>query len=177
MLILRNRLLILPAIQSVEKKEDLMAESFEINIPDEGQVDVEAVMRQVREYILARRRTDSSELQVLPHFEGQLNPQVYEHLYHATLLHDQVNVLANVIPSRVPIVGPVLTLARRKLHEVTLYYVHQLAQKQITFNAHILGAVNALTQEVEAAPPSEFTKLRQEVEVLRQQLKKFEEQV
>lgn len=153
-----------------------MSDVPEVRIDPGEPVDVDAVMRQIREYIVAHKLQTNPEAAALPHFSGQLNSAVYEHLYQAALIHDQLGISMNVVPSRAPIIGGLMTALRRKLHELTLYYVNQLAQKQITFNIHILGAVNGLAHELEAAPPSATAELKREVETLRQQVRALEEQ-
>lgn len=152
-----------------------MSEVPEIHVDPDGPVDVDAVMRQIREYILAHKRQTNPEAAALPHFNGQLNPALYEQLYRAALIHDQLGVSMNVVPSRTPIVGPLLTMFRRKFHELTLYYINQLAQKQITFNTHLLAALNELVRELEAAPPSTTAEMQHEVEALRRQVHALEE--
>lgn len=148
-----------------------MTDLPEIQIESDQPVDVEAVMRQIRAYIVARRNMAGPDSDIaLPSFEGRLDAAIYEHLYHAALIHDQLTLSINVIPSHTPLVGRFVTLFRRKLHELVTYYVNQLAQKQITFNRHILGAVNGLVQEVETLAPAELDAARQEREAVPQQL-------
>jgi len=152
-----------------------MSEQPEIHIAADGPIDVDVVMQQIREYLLARKSQSSSDGAAVPHFNGRFNPMVYEQLYRANLVYDQLYITRNVIPSRVPIVGPMLSLLRRKLHELILYYVNQLAQKQITFNLHLLNAVNALVQELESLSVAEITDLQHKVGALRQQIEILEE--
>ena len=88
------------------------------------------------------------------------------------MLHDQLHVMPHIRTSRVPIIGPLLTALRRKLHELTLFYVYQLAQKQITVNTHLLGALNALVRDLEELPSAEDA--QREIEALRQRLQTLE---
>ncbi len=148
-----------------------MTDLPEIQIDPDRPVDVEAVMRQIRAYIVARRNMAGPTSDVeLPAFDGRLDAAIYEHLYHAALIHDQISLAINVVPSQTPIIGRVISLFRRKFHELVVYYVNQLAQKQIVFNRHLLGAVNGLTQEVEKLSPSEIDAVRQDLAALRQQI-------
>jgi hypothetical protein len=127
-----------------------MMASFELNVNEEGPVDVEAVMRQIREYILARDpNKPAGERAPVLNFDGPLAPAIYEHLYHANVLRTHLTVAPLVVPSTVPIVGKWLTLVRGKLHELALFYVNQLAQKQGTINAHAVAVLNDLVREVE----------------------------
>jgi hypothetical protein len=154
-----------------------MTDLPKIQIDPNQPVDVEAVMRQIRTYIVARRNPAGLEPSVaLPRFDGRLDAAIYEQLYHAALIHDQLNLSANAVPSRRPIVGWLMTLVRRKFHELVVYYVNQLAQKQITFNRHILGAVNGLVQEVEKLSPPDLADMSHDQKALRQQASEEEEQ-
>jgi len=149
-----------------------MHEPLKLLVNEQDEVDVDAIMRQIREYILARKAAAGGTAGPLPRFEGRFDPMVYEHLYHAAMLHDQLHVTPLVRTSRAPIIGPLLTALRRKLHELTLFYVYQLAQKQITVNTHLLGAMNALVRDMEDAPQAEET--QREIEALRQRLEAIE---
>ena len=148
-----------------------MTDLPEIHIDPDHPVDVEAVMRQIRSYIITHRNAAGpvSDMEPPPS-DGRLGAAFYEQLYHAALIHDQLSSSINVIPSRVPIVGRFVTLARRQFHELVVYYVNQLAQKQIVFNRNILGAVNRLVEEIEQLSPAEIAALQQDLETLRQQM-------
>jgi hypothetical protein len=129
-----------------------MSDQPEIHVAENGPVDVDAIMRQIREHLLARKGQSGSA--AIPQFNGRFDPALYDHLYRARLMQDQFSIQQNVIPSRVPLIGPLLTFVRRQLHGLTLYYVNQLAQKQITFNTHVLGVLTTLIQELDATPVS-----------------------
>jgi hypothetical protein len=123
---------------------------FELKINEEGPVDVEAVMKQIRQYIVARNLAKTAGVSgPAPQFDGPLDAAIYEHLYHANMLHNQLTIAPLVVPSRKPLIGPLLNFVRGKFHELTLFYVNQLAQKQSTFNAHVAGVLNGLVREVE----------------------------
>ena len=148
-----------------------MTDLPEIQLASDQPVDVDSLMRQIRAHIIARRNVTRPASDVtLPSYEGRLDAAIYEQLYHATLVHDQISLSLNVVPSSMPIMGPFITLLRRKLHELVVYYVNQLAQKQIVFNRNILGAINGLVQEIERLSPSDLDAVRQDLEALRQQM-------
>ncbi len=133
-----------------------MTASFELKINEEGPVDVEAVMRQIRQYLVARNRElPAGASGAALHIDGPLEPDIYEHIYLASTLHNRLYVPSSVVRSQAPLIGPLLNFLRGKLHELTLYYVNQLAEKQDSFNAHVLAALNGLTDEVEALKRSE----------------------
>jgi hypothetical protein len=127
-----------------------MAESFELKINDDRPVDVDVVLKQIREYILTRNlETAASENDPTPHLAGPLDMTLYKHLDHANVLHNQLAIAPRVVPVTTPIIGQLLTSIRSKFHELMLFYVNQLAQKQNTFNAHVVGVLNGLVREVE----------------------------
>jgi hypothetical protein len=154
-----------------------MTEPLEITVDAEGDVDVDAIMRQIREYIMARRMQESSSgiAAAQTRFAGRFDPMVYENLYYATLLHDHLNPRPQVIPSRIPLVGVWLNWLRRKLHEVTLFYTAQLAHKQVVVNAHLINALNVLVQDLENSSAAEAAELQREIETLRQRVQALED--
>lgn len=126
------------------------------NTEQEEQVNIEAIMQEIREQILARKSAlapgDAPALRV----RGErFPPEFYEHLYHAGLAYDQIEVKQHVSRSSVPLVGPLLQWLRGKLHELVLYYVNQLAVQQIAVNTHLLQALTILSEELEKLPEAE----------------------
>lgn len=120
------------------------------------EVDIEEIMQQIREQILARKAAGSPSGEPPVKITGRrFPPEFYEHLYQASLAYDQVQVKMHVSKSGVPLVGPLLQRLRGKLHELVLYYVNQLAAQQINVNTHLLRAVSILAEELESPPPAE----------------------
>lgn len=119
-------------------------------------VDIEAIMQQIRVQILARKEaTTSGSASPLKISGKRFPPEFYEHLYQAGLAYDEVQVDMYVSKSSLPILGPAVEWLRSKLHELVLYYVNQLAAKQITFNTHMLRAVSVMAEELESLPAPE----------------------
>ncbi len=113
-------------------------------------VDVEAIMREIRAEIRAKKGmlTPGGE-PIVPTGGHRLPPEFYDHLYQAALTHNEVGVKMNVTPVNIPIFGPVITWLRGKLHELVLFYVNQVAAQQMRVNTHLLHAVSLLSQELE----------------------------
>ncbi|MCA9972699.1 MAG: hypothetical protein KC425_20915 [Anaerolineales bacterium] len=127
---------------------------------NEPSINVEEIMQQIRREILAQQAAVSADGRPLVSVEGRrLPPEFYEHLYDAALVHDKIGVRLHVTRVNLPIVGPLLETLRTKLHELVIFYVNQVAERQLDFNRHLLQAVNLLAQHLEAehaaneAPP------------------------
>ena len=132
--------------------------------PD-AEINTEALMAQIREQIAARRATlPAVDLAEDSPAGGHLPADFYEHLHNARRLHNQIQPPILVTETNVPLLGPLLQFFRRKLHELVIFYVQQVAANQVRVNAHLLQALTILGQEVErqaeraddnqAAPPA-----------------------
>ena len=121
----------------------------------EAEVNVEAIMQQIRQQIIAKRAA------VAPATGGpagggeivvtgkRFPPEFYEHLYQARLALDEVQVPVFVSKSGVPIIGGLLVWLRMKLHELVSYYVNKSAERQVSASEHLLRALSLLGQELE----------------------------
>jgi hypothetical protein len=129
-----------------------MADDFELeeaNNPAED-VDIEAIMQQIREQILAQRASLAPQKTPSLRVSGdRFPPAFYEHLYQAGLAYDQLQVQVFVSKSSLPIIGPTLQWLRGKLHELVIYYVNQSAAQQIAVNTHLLQALSVLAETLE----------------------------
>lgn len=113
-------------------------------------IDVEEIMKQIRAQILARQSDLPQYSESLVDISGKrFSPEFYEHLYEANLAHNQVGVDLHVTPVALPIIGPLVEAARRKLHEVVLFYVNQVTAQQREVNAHLLQALSLLASELD----------------------------
>ncbi|MFW5942848.1 MAG: hypothetical protein ACOC9X_02380 [bacterium] len=120
------------------------------------EVDIEAIMQQIREQILARKEASAAGGAPPLKISGKrFAPEFYEHVYQAGLAYDQVQVSMYVSKSSIPVLGRLVEWLRSKLHELVLYYVNQLAAKQITYNTHLLRAVSIMAEELESLPVSD----------------------
>ena len=123
------------------------------------EVDIEAVMREVRAEILAKK---SARIQQSPLAAGvggrRFPPAFYDHLYQAGLTFDvsevKLHVTGGSLPSALslPLIGPFVKKFRQKFHELVLFYVNKLAAEQAEVNEHLLSAVSILSQELEQMP-------------------------
>ena len=118
----------------------------------EAEINVEAIMQQIRQQIIARRAA------IAPVAGGEIvvtgkrfPPEFYEHLYQARLALDEVQVPVFVSKSGVPLIGGLIVWLRTKFHELVTYYVNQSAARQVSASEHLLRALSLLGQELEEA--------------------------
>jgi hypothetical protein len=149
------------------KEDELMSEFIEID--EEGEIDVEAIMQQIKAYVIARKMAaDDSLAEPFPGFDGRLDPALYEAVYQLTMTYDQIRVPELVTETSIPIFGRLWTALRRQFHSLALFYVDQLAARQIAFNKRLVALASEVVRELEALPTAaEVAELRQEIERLR----------
>lgn len=117
----------------------------------EGEVDIEEIMQEIREKILAEQANLPPGSQPLVALSGKrFSPEFYEHLYQANLAYNQIGVRMHVTPVSIPLLGPVIERLRSIVHRLVIFYVNQTARRQSEVNAHLLQALNLLAQELEA---------------------------
>ncbi|MCP4423328.1 MAG: hypothetical protein GY803_02440 [Chloroflexi bacterium] len=115
-----------------------------------AEVNIEEIMREIRADILAKRAVVGSGGEPLVPTSGKrLPPEFYEHMYQAALAYENVGVKMHVTKVNIPLLGGVIEWLRSKLHELTLYYVNQVASQQIEVNYHLLRALAIASQELE----------------------------
>jgi hypothetical protein len=116
----------------------------------EQDIDIEQIMGEIREQILAGKAAASpGGKPIVPAKGTRFSAELYEHLYYAGVNYDQVGVKMHVSTVPIPILGPIIEWIRGKLHELVLYYVNQVSAKQIKVNMHLLRAVSTLIEELE----------------------------
>jgi hypothetical protein len=123
---------------------------------DEEIVNVEEIMQRIREQIVARKTAASPDGEPIVKLLGKhLPPEFYEHLYHAGLLYNQIDVQVHLTPTTTPLVGPLLHRLRQMIHEVVVFYVNKSARQQMEMNKHLLRALSILGEEIEKLEESE----------------------
>jgi hypothetical protein len=111
------------------------------------EVDIEAIMQDIRRQILSQRRIGKRELPVAG---KRFSPAFYEQLYQAGLMQSETGVMMHVTKSTVPIFGSLIDMLRGKLHQLVLFYVEKAVVQQNSVNDHLLQAITLLSQELEA---------------------------
>jgi hypothetical protein len=113
-------------------------------------INVEEIMQRIREQIIARRMAESPNGEAIVKLVGKHLPtDFYEHLYHAGLLYNQIEVQIVLTPTTLPFIGSLLHRLRRVVHEVVIFYVNRVAAQQMEVNQHLLRAISLLGEEVE----------------------------
>jgi len=132
------------------------AEQAEIEAPD---VDAEAIMQEIRARLRARRAEAKARgldfeayadgLYPLP-ADAILSRELYEAVRLVGLGYDKVNVDLALTETRLPVLGRVVHRVRAALHDLVLFYVNQLAARQIRFNEQTARALVAMQRDLEA---------------------------
>jgi hypothetical protein len=113
----------------------------------ETTINIEEIMEQIRREILAK--TGGAGTLAVPVSSRRFPPDFYDHLYQISLTHHQLEARLHLTPVNVPLVGPLVQWLRRKLHEVVIFYVNQVAMQQVAVNNHFLQALTLMSQALE----------------------------
>lgn len=113
-------------------------------------IKIEEIMQHIREQIIAQKMAESPDGKAIVKLVGKhLPPDFYEHLYHAGLMYNQIDVQIYLSPTPIPLIGPLLQRLRQMVHEVVVFYVNGLAAQQMEINKHLLRTVSLLGEEIE----------------------------
>lgn len=116
----------------------------------EPEVNIELIMQEIRQQIIARRATLYPDSSMDITVTGQrFSPEFYESLYQARLALDDYRVPVLVSKSTTPLVGGLIDWLRGKFHELVSYYVNQSAARQVAASNHLLRAVSLLAEELD----------------------------
>ncbi len=116
---------------------------------DELEINVEAIMQEIRAEILAQRAAQTGDDPVALVAGKRLSPKFYEHLYQAGLNYDQIAPKLLVTQTNLPLIGGLVDKAREKIHLLVIFYLDRMAREQMAFNKQILQAMNALGASLE----------------------------
>lgn len=105
------------------------------------EVDIEAIMQDIRRQILERKLPGAAQVPLSGH---KLPPAFYEHLYEASLIQSQLGVKIDVTKSAVPLIGGLIDRVRAQFHQLVIFYINQVATQQAQVNNHLLAALAAL---------------------------------
>lgn len=111
------------------------------------EVDIEAIMQEIRRQILSQRRIGKEEVPVTGR---RFSPAFYEQLYQAALMQSETGVTMHVTRSKIPLLGALVDKARVVVHQLVLFYVEKVVERQNAVNEHLLQALMLLSQELEA---------------------------
>ncbi len=156
-----------------------MENLIEIHDPE---IDPAQIMEQIRARIQRRREELGYPRVVFPTFGAAAYPgepegeeydaDLYYHLRRANQQYHQLGVEMVLAPSprsRIPLIGPLWDRIRREAHNLVLFYVNKLAQRQLIVNRHLVSTLNRMAVQLQEqqrqirALQEELRKLRGEV--------------
>jgi hypothetical protein len=121
-------------------------------------IDAEAVMREIRARLRARRaqakvggldfEAYADGLYPLP-ADAILSRDVHQAVRQLGLGYDKLNVEMALTGSRLPLVGALVQRARALLHGLVLFYVNRLAARQTRLNEQTARALVSLVRDLE----------------------------
>ena len=91
--------------------------------------------------------------------------QLYAALEQAARAYDQIWVTAEITPSR----WPLLNRIKKSFHQLVIFYVNRLGERQIKFNDRILRAANLLAA-AQSVRDEEITRLKGQIAYLQTRL-------
>lgn len=114
-------------------------------------VNIEDIMQQIRQQILTQKAEETGDetAALIPTHGDRFPFDFYDHLYQAGLSYNQIRVPINVTKSNIPLIGGLIDKLRYKLHEVVLFYVNQVAERQAQVNTHTLRALSLLSETLD----------------------------
>lgn len=135
---------------------------FDLEAPD---LDTEAIMREIRARIRARRAEAKARGLDFEAYADGLYPvpadalfsrDLYEAVRYVGLGWDKVGVEMALTESRLPLIGGLVRRLRAALHQLVLFYTNRLAARQVRVNEQTARALTVLVRDLEA----EITGLR-----------------
>ncbi len=151
---------------------------IEIQDPE---IDPAQIVEQIRERIRRRREELGYPRQRFPIFGAAAYPgepegedydaDLYYYLRKANDLYYQIGVEAELMPSpatHLPILGSLWKRIRREAHNLVLFYLGKLAQRQATVNRHMVSTLNRMAVQLQEQQ-RQLRALRDELDQLKQQ--------
>jgi hypothetical protein len=152
---------------------DIPNDLIEIQDPE---IDPDQIMEQIRARILQRREELGLPRETFPVFgaaaypgepEGQdYDEDLYYHLRKANEVYYQIGVEPSLAPSpatRLPILGRLWKQIRQEAHNLVLFYLGKMTQRQVTVNRHLVSTINRLTVQLQEQQ-REIESLRETIE-------------
>lgn len=137
---------------------------------DEDNPNVQEIMLEIRRTIAHKKSGGWEERRF-----GRFGHSVYDHLFQALNAYDQAHVEAFLSPTSIPIIGPLWQRSRQMAHNLVLFYLDRLSEKQIHYNEQTIRAVEGIVRSMEAEPSplalqAEIAALREQIAELKAQL-------
>ena len=137
---------------------------------DEQQVDVEAIMRQIRQHLAQTHGGPVVQPSEKPR-AIMLEREVYDELYEANQEFDKGHVTPYLTPTRIPLVGGLWQGFRARLHALVMFYVDRAVDAQGRFNSHTVRVLNGIVRGIDLdQTPDRVERLERRVAELEWQL-------
>lgn len=159
---------------------------MEVQVPDDlieihdPEINPAQIIEEIRERIRRRREELGYPQKVFPVFGAAAYPgepegedydaDLYYHLRQANELYYQIGVEISLAPSpitRLPILGWLWQRVRREAHNLVLFYLARLVQRQVAVNRHLVSTLNRMVVQLQEQQ-RELRSLREEVHRLKQ---------
>ena len=161
----------------MKEKANISDDFIEIYDPE---IDLSRIIEEIQERIRRRRKELGYPRPIFPVFGAASYPgepkdddydiELYFHLRRANEIYHQIDVEPLIIPSirsSIPILGPLWERIRREAHNLVLFYVNKLAQRQTRVNRHMVSTLNRLIIQIQEQ--------QRRIRVLEEELRKLRE--
>ena len=163
----------------------MRSEQDESLIPTDD-VDVQMVMDRIRESMVegaldagveyptyAAARARSGDLPTL------FSEELYYQLEQANLNYDRVLAELSLVESQMPLLGTFINRFKQEFHQLVVYYVNMVAERQVTVNDAVVNTLNQLVGrlEMDVAPTAQEPKieaLQRQIAELQARLERLE---
>ncbi len=115
---------------------------------DENQVDIESIMRQIRQH-LAQTHGTQAAVSVERPLSILLDREVYDELYEANQEFDKGHVTPYLTQSSIPLIGGLWQRLRLQLHSLVVFYVDRAVDTQTRFNSHVVQVLNGIVRGID----------------------------
>jgi len=142
-------------------------------------LDVQAVMHRIRESMVEDALDEEVEYPTYAAAQARSSglptlfpEELYYQLEQANLNYDQVLAELSLVESQMPLVGAFVQRFKQELHQLVVYYVNMVAERQVTVNDAVVKTLNQLVDrlETDVAPRAQAP----ESEVLQRQISELE---
>ena len=111
-------------------------------------INIEDIMRQIRSQILMEKMAGLSLGFMAESADDiQISVELYDIFYQAMLVNEEMSLQVQVVPVKAFLIGPLLTWLKQKLHQFIVYYLNQMASRQIEANGRLLHTIALLSQQ------------------------------
>lgn len=144
---------------------------------EDPEIDVETVMARIREGLAEHALEQDVEFPTFAVTRARrgADPRFPEELYYqleqANLNYDQTWVELSLVETELPLLGHFITRFKHELHQLVVFYVNRLGERQVTMNDALVRTLNELVESLEMEPaPQNLSDEDSETESTRQQL-------